>query len=202
MIIAEKAAWVFSLSYCALCGLIFAVSATIARACKRTSRASIRMRTFATGVRSRLRPGTRVPHFSAAVLGTTEKVTDACISRGRTVALLFVKPLPGFRLEFLIRTAHFVSSKVEGEVFVVCRSDEATCRAIAAKIPSTPEFDRVELLIDEHDGAAKAFLIDDRTTVVMITARRRIEKYGYPERKEQHYVETEVSQQVVGAPDK
>lgn len=122
---------------------------------------------------------TRVPEFSAPLLGADGVVTRADLEGHETI-LLFVSPTDAVspaRHRFyhgLSKPFQSMSNLVEGKVYVVCKGSREECERLTLGSPAPRIVDEEGLLFD-------SFLIDRTPRAVHLDEEVRVTRFGEPD---------------------
>jgi hypothetical protein len=178
---------IFGFSYVLLCVLVILQALLLREALRRASKLS-RLYSELEDRKKREPPvnsdwtvqsGTRVPEFSAPLLGTDGVVTRADLE-GRETILLFVSPEDAFsptRHRFYHEMTHAYSSMweaVEGEVYLVCKGSREECERLTAS-------SHARKILDEDGRLFDSFLIDKTPRAVQLDEEARVTRFGEPE---------------------
>lgn len=126
-----------------------------------------------------VRRGTRVPEFSAPLLGTDSFVTRSDLE-GRETILLFVSPSDasssaGHRIYHESTHAFRTMWKtVDGEVYLVCKGNREDCERLT-------DGTRARRILDEDGRLFDSFLIDKTPRAVQLDEEARVTRFGEPE---------------------
>jgi hypothetical protein len=126
--------------------------------------------------------GTRVPEFSAPLLGTDGILTRADLE-GRETILLFVSPTDAFSsarhqiYHQLTHAFHSMWETVEGEVYLVCKGSREECERLIDGSPARS-------ILDEDGRLFNSFLIDKTPRAVHLDEEARVTRFGEPDETE------------------
>jgi hypothetical protein len=181
---------IFTLSYVLLCVLIVLEALVLREALRRAARLSrLHPRSEASNKKEpsgssnwHVRSGTRVPEFSAPLLGTDGILTRADLE-GRETILLFVSPTDAFSLarhqiyHQLSHVFHSMWQAVEGEVYLVCKGNRQECERLIDGSPARS-------ILDEDGRLFNSFLIDKTPRAVHLDEEARVTRFGEPDETE------------------
>lgn len=178
----------FAFSYVLLCVLVvlqaLALRATLRRAARLSklySETEARKKQEEAPAKSTwmVPPGTRVPEFSAPILGTDGIMTRADLE-GRETVLFFVSPEDAYS-PTRHRYYHEISNPfqsmwetVEGELYVVCKGSREECERLIEGNPARSILDVEGRLFDN-------FLIDRTPCAVLLDEELRVTRFGEPD---------------------
>jgi hypothetical protein len=177
---------IFALSYVLLCVLVVIQALVLREALRRAARLS---RLYSKSEDHQKREasadsewavpfGTRLPEFSAPLLGADGLVTRADLE-GRETILLFVSPADAFftRHRIYHEMTHAFQSMweaVEGEVYLVCKGSREECERLT-------DGSRARSILDEEGWLFNSFLIDKTPRAVHLDEEARVTRYGEPD---------------------
>jgi hypothetical protein len=178
---------IFAFSYVLLCVLVVLQALALREALRRAARlsklyseAEDRQKQEVSAYSEWAVPaGTRVPEFSAPLLGTDGIVTRSDLE-GRETILLFVSPADAFssarhriyhEMTYAFRS---MWETVEGEVYLVCKGSREECERLTAGSPARS-------ILDEEGRLFDSFLIDRTPRAVQLDEEARVTRFGEPE---------------------
>jgi hypothetical protein len=178
---------IFGFSYVLLCVLVvlqaLALRETLRRAAKLSKlypESEERQKEEASAGSEWVVPaGTRVPEFSAPLLGGDGIVTRADLE-GRETILFFVSPADAAssaRHRFYHEASKAFRSMwetVEGELYVVCKGSREECERLTAGSPARS-------ILDEEGRLFDRFLIDRTPRAVQLDEKVRVTRFGEPD---------------------